>query len=88
MKTYKHLTKEERCLIYFLWNKEKYSMNKIAKILNKNKSTISRELKETHLQQGFIIHQLLTKNTLEENQIVICFLCWSTKTSQIFYSKI
>ncbi|WPL36386.1 helix-turn-helix domain-containing protein [Malacoplasma iowae] len=45
MKTYKHLTKEERCLIYFLWNKEKYSMNKIAKILNKNKSTISRELK-------------------------------------------
>ncbi|WPL36049.1 hypothetical protein QX180_01360 [Malacoplasma iowae] len=65
MKTYKHLTKEERCLIYFLWNKEK----------------------ETHLQQGFIIHQLLTKNTLEENQIVICFLCWSTKTSQIFLFK-
>ncbi|WPL36453.1 helix-turn-helix domain-containing protein [Malacoplasma iowae] len=85
MKTYKHLTKEERCLIYFLWNKEKYSMNKIAKILNKNKSTISRELKETHLQQGFIIHHLLTKNTLEENQIVICF--WSTKTSQIFLFK-
>ncbi|WPL38744.1 helix-turn-helix domain-containing protein [Malacoplasma iowae] len=87
MKTYKHLTKEERCLIYFLWNKEKYSMNKIAKILNKNKSTISRELKRNHLLQGFIIHQLLIKNTLEENQIVICFLCWSTKTSQIFLFK-
>ncbi|WPL36190.1 helix-turn-helix domain-containing protein [Malacoplasma iowae] len=84
MKTYKHLTKEERCLIYFLWNKEKYSMNKIAKILNKNKSTISRELKITHLRA----HETKAKkNTLEENQIVICFLCWSTKTSQIFLFK-
>ncbi len=45
MNTYKHLTKGERRLIYLLWNKEKYSMNKIAKILNKNRSTISRELK-------------------------------------------
>ena len=42
---YKHLRKEERYLIYLLWNKEKYSMNKISKILNKNRSTISRELK-------------------------------------------
>ena len=38
MNTYKHLTKEERHLIYLLWNKEKYTMNKIAKILNKNRS--------------------------------------------------
>ena len=45
MNTYKHLTKEERHLIYLLWNKKKYSMNKISKILNKNRSTISRELK-------------------------------------------
>ena len=29
MYTYKHLTKEARHLIYLLWNKEKYSMNKI-----------------------------------------------------------
>ena len=35
MNTYKHLTKEERHLIYLLWNKEKYTMNKIAKILIK-----------------------------------------------------
>ncbi|WPL35652.1 hypothetical protein QX180_05000 [Malacoplasma iowae] len=61
MKTYKHLTKEERCLIY---------------------------LKETHLQQGFIIHQLLTKNTLEENQIVICFYVEVQKLHRSFYSKI
>ena len=36
MNTYKHLSNEERHLIYILWNKEKYSMNKIAKILNIN----------------------------------------------------
>ncbi|WPL35719.1 helix-turn-helix domain-containing protein [Malacoplasma iowae] len=87
MKTYKHLTKEERCLIYFLWNKEKYSMNKIAKILNKNKSTISRELKRNTSSTGIYYSSTAHKNTLEENQIVICFLCWSTKTSQIFLFK-
>ena len=27
MNTYNHITKEERHLIYLLWNKEKYSMN-------------------------------------------------------------
>ncbi|WPL41378.1 helix-turn-helix domain-containing protein [Malacoplasma iowae] len=73
MKTYKHLTKEERCLIYFLWNKEKYSMNKIAKILNKNKSTISRELKRNTPSTGIYYSSSAHKNTLEENQIVICF---------------
>ena len=45
MSTYKHLTKEERHLIYLLWNKEKYSIDKITKILNKKISTISMELK-------------------------------------------
>ena len=43
--TYNHLTKEETQLIYLLLNKEEYSINKIVKILNKNRSTISRELK-------------------------------------------
>ena len=33
MNTYKNLSNEERHLIYTLWNKEKYSMNRIAKIL-------------------------------------------------------
>ena len=37
MNTYKHLTKEEWHLIYLLWNKEKFPMYKIAKILNKNR---------------------------------------------------
>ncbi|WPL36655.1 helix-turn-helix domain-containing protein [Malacoplasma iowae] len=88
MKTYKHLTKEERCLIYFLWNKEKYSMNKIAKILNKNKSTISRELKRNTSSTGIYYSSSAHKNTLEENQIVICFLCWRQKLHRSFYSKI
>ena len=52
MNTYNHLTKEERYLIYLLWNKEKYPMNKIAKILNKNRSTISRELKRNTSSTG------------------------------------
>ena len=52
MNTYKHLTKGERHLIYLLSNKEKYSMNKIAKILNKNRSTISRELKRNTSSTG------------------------------------
>ena len=52
MNTYKHLTKEERHLIYLLWNKEKYSMNKISKILNKNKSTISMKLKRNTSSTG------------------------------------
>ena len=52
MNTYKHLSNEERHLIYILWNKEKYSMNKIAKILNKNRSTISRELKRNTSSTG------------------------------------
>ena len=58
MNTYKHLTKEERHLIYLLWNKEKCSMNKISKILNKNRSTISRELKRNRSSTG--IHYSLS----------------------------
>ena len=52
MNTYRDLIKEERHLIYLLLNKEKYSMNKIAKILNKNRSTISRELKRNTSSTG------------------------------------
>ena len=61
MNNYRHLTKEERHLIYLLWNKEKYSMNKISKILNKNRSTISRELKRntssTRIYYSFSAHK-------------------------------
>ena len=52
MNTYRHLTKEERHLIYLLWNKEKYSMNKMARILNKNRLTISKELKRNTSSTG------------------------------------
>ncbi|WPL35951.1 helix-turn-helix domain-containing protein [Malacoplasma iowae] len=86
MKTYKHLTKEERCLIYFLWNKEKYSMNKIAKILNKNKSTISRELKRNTSSTGIYYSSTAHKKYIRR-KFSWAFLCWSTKTSQIFLFK-
>ena len=41
---YKHLSNEERDKIAVL-RAQRYSLNKIAKMLNRNKSTISRELK-------------------------------------------
>ncbi|WPL40151.1 helix-turn-helix domain-containing protein [Malacoplasma iowae] len=87
MKTYKHLTKEERCLIYFLWNKEKYSMNKIAKILDKNKSTISRELKRNTSSTGIYYSSSAHKKYIRRKSNCHMFLCWSTKTSQIFLFK-
>ncbi|WP_081463002.1 helix-turn-helix domain-containing protein [Malacoplasma iowae] len=62
-------------------------MNKIAKILVKNKSTISRELKRNASSTEIYYSLLLTKNTLEENLIVIYFLCWNIKTLQIFLFK-
>lgn len=42
---YSQLTKEERFAIDLLFNKEKRSIGQIAKILKRNKSTISKELK-------------------------------------------
>ena len=50
MSTYKHLSNEERHLIYILWNKEKYSMNKIAKILNINFLVMVFALKKANLK--------------------------------------
>ncbi|WPL35746.1 helix-turn-helix domain-containing protein [Malacoplasma iowae] len=82
MKTYKHLTKEERCLIYFLWNKEKYSMNKIAKILNKNKSTISRELKRNTSSTGIYYSSTAHK------KLSYVFYVEVQKLHRSFYSKI
>ena len=52
MNNYRYLTKEERHLIYLLLNKEKYSMNRIEKILNKNRSTIFMELKRNTFSTG------------------------------------
>ena len=50
MNTYKHLSNEERHLIYILLNKEKYSMNKIAKILNINFLVMVFALKKANLK--------------------------------------
>ena len=42
---YHHLDQNERNLIQYLFNVEQISISKIARRLNKNKSTIARELK-------------------------------------------
>ena len=42
---YKHISSEERYLIDCLFNKERKSISKIAQILGRHKSSISRELK-------------------------------------------
>ena len=49
MKKYKQLTLGLRYQI-FAYKQENYSISKIAKVLNFNKSTISRELKKTVLR--------------------------------------
>ena len=71
MNTYKHLTAEERHLIYLLWNKEKYTMNKIAKILNKNRSTISRELKRNTSSTGIYYSSTAHKKYIKTLQIFL-----------------
>ncbi|WPL35901.1 hypothetical protein QX180_00560 [Malacoplasma iowae] len=66
MKTYKHLTKEERCLIY---------------------STISRELKRNTSSTGIYYSSTAHKKYIRRKSNCHMFLCWSTKTSQIFLFK-
>lgn len=56
---YKHLVESERNLIDFLFNQEKKSISEIAKLLKRNKSTISREIKRNTIngQYNFIFAQ-------------------------------
>ncbi|WP_240923598.1 IS30 family transposase, partial [Psychromonas sp. SA13A] len=56
MKTYKQLTYEQRCQIYAL-KKIGMSQNKIAKQLNVNQSTLSRELSRNTGKRGYRINQ-------------------------------
>ena len=42
---YKHLSLEERYLIDVLFNKEHFTMTRIAFLIGRSKSTVSRELK-------------------------------------------
>ena len=56
MKTYKQLTYEQRCQIYAL-KKTGMSQNKIAKQLNVDQSTISRELARNTGQRSYRIKQ-------------------------------
>lgn len=47
---YKHIQENERFLIEFLFIKEHKTITQIAKILNRNKSSIARELKRNSLE--------------------------------------
>ncbi len=51
MRTYTQLIQQERYLIYIL-KKEKYSQARIAALLGRDKSTISRELRHNRGQKG------------------------------------
>ena len=57
---YKQLTTEERYSIDVLFKVEKESISKIADILKRNKSTISREIKKIQLTT-FIIEKKQNK---------------------------
>ena len=52
MRSYTQLTQEERYQIYIL-KKEKYSQTRIAELLGRDKSTISRELRRNQGQKGY-----------------------------------
>ena len=48
--SYKHITINERCCIVEYLNLG-WSLSKIAKVINRNKSSISKKLKETILME-------------------------------------
>ena len=50
---YKHLVESERNLIDFLFNQEKKSICEIARLLKRNKSTISREIKRNTINARY-----------------------------------
>ena len=62
-------------------------MDKITKILNKNRSTVSRVLKKNTSSTGFIIHYLLTKNTLEENLIKLGHQNGTLQKKGVFFNE-
>ncbi|MDO9138721.1 MAG: helix-turn-helix domain-containing protein [Methylobacter sp.] len=53
MRTFTHLTKEERYHIY-LMHKKKVSLEEIAKDIGRSKSTISRELRRNKGKPGLV----------------------------------
>lgn len=88
MKIYKHLSKEERHIIYVLWNKEKWSMSKIAKVINKNKSTISRELKRNTSSTGFYYSNYAHRKYLRRKNNCHLFSMLKYKSfSELFIEK-
>ena len=60
MRTFNHLTQEERYHIY-LMHKKKVSLEEIAKDIGRSKSTISRELRRNKGQRGYRYQQAQIK---------------------------
>lgn len=63
-KTLNKLSHNERYLIDILFNQERKSQSKIAKLLNRSKSTISRELKRNTFD-GYYNHEIAQEKTIE-----------------------
>lgn len=64
---YNHLSKNERNLIDFLFNKGKNSISQIARSLGRNKSTISRELKR-NCHDGVYCYEIAESKTIERKK--------------------
>ena len=60
MRTFNHLTQEERYHIYIM-HKKKVSLEEIAKDIGRNKSTISRELQRNKGKRGYRYQQAQIK---------------------------
>lgn len=87
MTNYKHLTKEDRFTISLLFFKENKSLNYIAKFLNKNRSTISRELKRNTFYGNYYYKKANRKYIRRKSNChMFCMLKYKTFT-ELFLSK-
>ena len=71
--SYKHITINERCCIVEYLNLG-WSLSKIAKELNRNKSSISREIKRNNLNGKYTAHIAQDKYEINGSSIARCCL--------------
>lgn len=88
MRNYKHLSQENRHTIYVLWNIEKRSISYISKVLNKNKSTISRELKRNLSSSGNYYSRNAHRKYIRRKNHCHLFCMWKYKSfTELFIKK-
>ena len=85
---YTHLTEKERWIIHHLFFTKKESISQIAKELNRNKSTISRELKRNLNKFGFYNPDSAQKKYIRRkgNTHIFCMLKYKSFT-ELFLEK-